>query len=161
MREYKIFSIDDIIGRVGMPEEFWRKTSSLSEEERNKAVRAALTWPDGFLEKLTGRPLEAQMDFYRIVETEVRSRTAYGEITSENRYEFGCALKDYRGLNALIVEDGVLVGVMIASWSDRYGWGAPAFPYRDICTYYASDDNGSGSKDRIDYAHLCCVMPED
>ena len=162
MKEYKIFTFEEVADRIGLTEEAHRrvrerKSAGMSEAE---AVRAECSWPEGFLEHLKGKTIEEQMAYYRIVETTCQSRTAYGEITKENRHTFGCALDEYEGLNALIVEDGVLLGVRIASAWDRYGWGAAALPYRDVCTYYASDNNGSGTNDREDYAHLCCVMPE-
>ena len=40
-------------------------------------------------------------------------------------------------------------------------WGyVPANPYVTVTTYYASDDEGSGSNDREDTATLIC-LPED
>lgn len=162
MAEYKIFTFEEAADRVGLSEEAHRRVRDRLKEGDSlaDAVRRECSWPEGFLEQLKGRPLEEQMEYYRIVETECRSRTAYGEITKENCLRFGYALKDYPGLRGLIVEDGVLIGVRIRSAWDHYGDGAAALPYRDICTYYASDNNGSGSNDREDYAHLCCVAPE-
>lgn len=162
MKEYKIFTFAEVADCVGLSEEAHRrvrerKHAGMTEAE---AVRAECSWPEGFLEQLKGKTIEEQMAYYRIVETTCQSSTAYGEITKENYHTFGCALDEYEGLNALIVEDGVLIGVRIKSAWNPYGWGAVALPYREICTYYASDNNGSGSKDREDYAHLCCVTPE-
>ena len=109
---------------------------------------------------MKGKSLEEQMEFYRIVKTEFRSKTAYGEITKENKSEFGYSLDEYSGLKALIVEDDILIGVRINSAFDRLGVGSVAFPYENICTYYDSENNGSGYNDTEEYAHLCCVMPE-
>lgn len=158
MKEYKIFTFEEMFEHLGMPSEFWRRTRDLSKEECMEEARRELTWPEGFLEKLKGKPLEEQMKYYRIVSHEYYSRTAYGEITKENSYEFGYAIEEYPGLIGLIVDDGVLIGVCIKAFARSHG--APAYPYMDICTYYASDNNGSGSNDREDYAHLCCVVPE-
>ena len=99
------------------------------------------------------------MGYYRIVEECCYSRTAYGEVTNENKTRFGSALEDYPELAALIVDEGILIGVCIYTAFKKYDYGTPMFPYVNLCTYYASDNNGSGSKDREDYAHLCCVMP--
>lgn len=63
-------------------------------------------------------------------------------------------------MNALIVEDGVIIGVCIDAFGCYNSLGKPAFPYHDVCTYYASDNNGSGCNEREDYAQLCLVMPE-
>ena len=160
MREYKILSFEDTVDHFGVSREVWLKIRNLPREEYIQAVRETLTWPEGFLEQLKGMPLEEQMSHYRIVETVCRSRTAYGEITKENAHRFGYALDGYRGLTGLIVEDGVLIGVRLKNYTRPYGWGLAAFPYQDVCTYYACDDNGSGRNDREDYAHLCCVMPD-
>ena len=158
MKEYKIFTFEEMFDKLGMPEEFWLRVLKLPKAEQIEAARKEITWPEGFLEKLKGKSLEEQMKYYRIVEKEYHSRTAYGEITKQNYHEFGCALEEYPGLMGLIVEDGVLIGACIKAFARSYG--TPAYPYIDICTYYASDNNGSGSKDREDYAHLCCVIPE-
>ena len=162
MKEYKTFTFEEIADMVGLSEdahsrvrERLRAGTGLAE-----AVRMECFWPNGFLEYLKGKSLEERMDCYRIVETECHSRTAYGEVTNENKHTFGYALEEYPGLNALIVDEGVLIGVRIKSAWDPYGYGAVALPYQSICTYYASDNNGSGYKEREDYAHLCCVTPD-
>lgn len=160
MKEYKIFSFDDIVDVIGLSQEAWERVRSAPREEYKEAIRRELKWPEGFLDHLKGKPLQEQMEYYRIVEETCHSRTAYGEVTKENKNYFGYALEDYPGLTSLIVEDGVLIGVQIKTAFHRYDWGRPAFPYFNICTYYASDNNGSGSNDREDYAHLCCVMPD-
>lgn len=161
MKEYKIFTFEEVKDYIWLSREAWSRVRSAPKEEYVQALRREFTWPEGFLEQLKGKPLEEQMRCYRIVETEHHSRTAYGEITKENSHRFGCALEDYRGLKALVVEDGILLGACIEPFSSHgYPWGVPAFPYHDICTYSASDNNGSGSNDREDYAHLCCVMPD-
>lgn len=162
MKEYKIFTFEEIADRVGLTED---AHSRVREHLRNgipmaEAVRMECSWPEGFLEHLKGKPLEEQMACYRIVETTYHSRTAYGEVTKENKHKFGYALEAYPGLTSLVVDDGVLIGVRIKNAWDPYGYGAVALPYQDICTYYASDNNGSGYNDREDYAHLCCVMQE-
>lgn len=163
MKEFKILSFEEVKDYIWMTRDAWTRVRSAPEEEYLDALRREFTWPEGFLEKLRTMPLEEQMACYRVVETRTHSRTAYGEITKENAYRYGYALENYSGLKALIVDDGVLIGVcMEADGADpfRYPFGIAAFPYEEICTYYASDNNGSGSNDREDYAHLCCVMPE-
>lgn len=161
MKEYKIFSFEEIADSVGLSEEEHRNVRNRGDMDIKEAIRRQLSWPEGFLEKLRGKTIEEQMSFYRIVEEEHYSRTAYGEITKENKTSFGYALEDYDGLTSLIVDDGILIGVRIISAFRKYDYGTPAFPYRDVCTYYADDNNGSGSKCREDYAHLCCVVPDE
>ena len=159
MKDLKILTFEEVFETLGMSRDFWSRTAAMTTKECMAEARKELHWPEGFLEMLKGKPLEEQMEYYRVVEETYRSRTAYGEITSTHKHEYGYALKDYPGLNALIVEDGVLIGACIDRFAPRMWWGAPAYPYETICTYYASDNNGSGSNDREDYAHLCCVMP--
>ena len=161
MKEYKTYTFEQIADCVGLSEEAHSRVRARLKEgvPLAEAVRAELTWPEGFLEYLKGKTLEEQMACYRIVETSCHSSTAYGEVTKENMHKYGYALQNYPGLCSLVVDDGVLIGVRIESaWNKLEG--TVAFPYQDICTYYASDNNGSGYKDREDYAHLCCVMPE-
>lgn len=162
MEQLKICSFAECPDVIGLTREAWTRVRSFPAEEREAAMHREFTWPEGFLEHLKGKTLEEQMACYRIVEDHHYSRTAYGEITNENKNRFGYALENYSGLKGLIVDDGVLIGVLIRTYNYfSYPDGMAAFPYQDICTYYASDDNGSGSKDREDYAHLCCVMPEN
>jgi len=162
MKDYKIFTFAESVDDMWLSREAWDRVRAVPREERVEAMRREYTWPEGFLEKLRGKTLEEQMACYRIVEEEHYSRTAYGEITNENMHRFGYALENYPGLKGLVVDDGILIGVRIKPYNAfSYPDGVPAFPYQDICTYYDSDNNGSGSKDRSDYAHLCCVMPED
>ncbi|MBQ8893082.1 MAG: hypothetical protein IJ043_01590 [Clostridia bacterium] len=162
MEGIKIVRYKDIEDQVGMTRAFWESISGLSAEEKKEAIRLEVEakMNKEFLASLKGKTLEEQMESYRIVEHTSYSKTAYGEITKSNMHDFGYALKDYKGLNALIVEDGVIIGVCIDAFACYNALGKPAFPYQNICTYYASDNNGSGSNDREDYVHLCLVMPE-
>lgn len=159
MKDIKIVSFKECSEYIWLSQEGWSRVRSVPAEERLDALRREFTWPEGFLEMLKGKTLEEQMSYYRIVEEEHYSRTAYGEITKENKHRFGYSIENYPGTKALVVEDGVLIGVCIKPYiSYDYPIGVPAFPYRDICTYSSSDNNGAGSNDRDDYAHLCCVM---
>ena len=162
MEGIKVVSYKDIEDQVGMPRAFWESIGELSAEEIKVAIRLEVEAKlnKEFLASLKGKTLEEQMDSYRIVERTSYSKTAYGEITKSNMHDFGYALKDYKGLNALIVEDGVIIGVCIDAFACYNTLGKPAFPYQNICTYYASDNNGSGDNDRADYVHLCLVMPD-
>lgn len=56
----------------------------------------------------------------------------------------------------LVVKDGLLVGVLIRSYW-RFLGDCVCLPYGQVCTYYASDNEGSGTNDREDYAYLICV----
>lgn len=161
MEEIKIVSYKDIEDQIGMTIAFWESISGLNAEDKKVAIRLEVEAKlnKEFLAELKGKTLEEQMESYRIVEHRSYSKTTYSEINKLDVHDFGYALKDYEGLNALIVEDGVIIGVCIDAFNCHNALGKPAFPYQDICTYYASDNNGSGSNDREDYVQLCLVMP--
>ena len=56
-----------------------------------------------------------------------------------------------------IVKEGVLAGVMMLNDARQE---TPCLAGERVCTYYADDNNGAGSKSRIDYTYLVCV-PEN
>lgn len=113
-----------------------------------------ISFPEGFEDKLREKDPAGQMDLYRITNSAVLARTAYGEVTDSKSFEYSERLQNYRDLVSLIVKDGIIVGVRIKAWPNET---APLLPYKKICTYYASDNEGSGSNDREDYAWLICV----
>ena len=96
------------------------------------------------------------MACYRITDSRKYERTAYGEVEKEQLFEDSWALEDYDAFRGLVVKDGLVVGVLIESWWFDHT-PVPCLPYGRVCTYYASDNNGSGSNDRTDYAYLICV----
>ena len=109
------------------------------------------TLPEGFAETLRGLTVEEQMTHYRTdystryTVTDWRDRTAwigYGK------------LENCPDVKALIVHDGILVGVMMLN---DCGCESPCFAEEGVCTYYADDNNGAGSKTRIDYTYLVCL----
>lgn len=114
-----------------------------------------ISFPKGFEDKLREKDLAGQMDFYRITENSVLAGTAYGEAEKSGYFEYSTRLQDYSSLLRLIVKDGMIVGVRIKAWPNEK---VPLLPYGRVCTYYASDNEGSGTKDRTDYAWLICVQ---
>lgn len=120
------------------------------EEEFGK-----IKFPEGFEQKLIGKTMEEQMECYRITESVSFTETACGEITSEELREKTYKLEEYSKCVGLIVKGDMLVGVLIKGWPfDRE---IKCLPYEGVCTYYASDNEGSGTNDREDYAYLICV----
>lgn len=113
-----------------------------------------IPFPEGFAESLKGLSIEAQMNRYRTTEYSSYAMTDWRERTRRSGYR---KLEDTREVTALIVKDDLLVGVMI---ENDCGRDIPCFAGERVCTYYADDNNGSGSKTRIDYTWLVCV-PEN
>lgn len=112
------------------------------------------TFPEGFEALLNGLPIEKQMTYYRTTEYHTHSMTNWSQRTVQSGYK---TLAETRDVTALIVKDGILVGVMMV---DDNGQDTPCFSEQRVCTYYADDNNGAGSKCRIDYTYLVCV-PEN
>ncbi len=119
-----------------------------------------INFPEGFEEKLKGKTLEEQMKFYRITASSRTADIPYGKLDAETIEESCYSLSEYKAITGLIELDGILVGVRIHSWWDRvmmHEEDTSVLPYQRVCTYYASDNDGSGYKEREDYAYLICV----
>lgn len=115
-----------------------------------------INFPDGFEEKLEGKELEEQMEYFRITEQRLYARTAYGQIEKEDLYQNSYALEEYHKCKGIVVKDKKIVGVLIESWWEEHQ-PVVCLPYKKVCVYYASDNEGSGTNDREDYAYLICV----
>ncbi|MCD7796305.1 MAG: hypothetical protein LUG95_01380 [Clostridiales bacterium] len=90
------------------------------------------------------------MDFYYVTKSRSLYSTAYSEITDEKLTENSVKLSDYDGVQTLLLKGDILIGARIKSW-----WGdGILLPEQCVCTYYASDNEGSGTNDREDYAYL-------
>ncbi|MBE6587487.1 MAG: hypothetical protein E7647_03625 [Ruminococcaceae bacterium] len=113
-----------------------------------------VSFPEGFEITLKGLPIEEQALHYRTTCYSKYSKTGW----SERVYEGSAAMlhKD-RDVTALIVKDGIVVGIMIRN---DYGREVPLLCEESVCTYYSCDNNGAGYKERIDYTWLICI-PED
>lgn len=116
-------------------------------EERFGTIR----FPDGFEELLKGLTVEEQMEYFRTTCVSKYSVTDWKE-----RSFVGYALKIYNDsdVTGVIVKDGIIVGIMIYDDNRRE---VPCLAEESVCTYYASDNNGAGSKERIEYTYLICV----
>lgn len=113
-----------------------------------------IDFPDGFEEKLQGKTLEQQMECYRIASSTAFSRSSYGKVDATRLMERTRALVSDEDCTGLVLRDDLLVGVLIR---EHWGRDIPCLPYQQVCTYYASDNEGSGTKNREDYACLVCV----
>lgn len=108
-------------------------------------------FPEGFGELLQGLTVEQQMEYYRTTGYSVYSITDWKERTYRGS---ALRLEKDRDVTGLIVKDGILVGVMIL---DDTNTEVPCLAEESVCTYYASDNNGAGYKERIEYTYLICI----
>ncbi len=109
------------------------------------------TIPDELKEKLQGLPLERQLDFFRTTEFWSYCNTGWTERRAQRGY---VRVEDDNSVKGLIVDGGVIVGVMITQY---YGGDVPCFLNESVCTYYACDNNGAGYKEREDYTYFVAV----
>ncbi len=110
----------------------------------------AVLFPEGFEETLKNLTIEEQMKCYRVIETSSYSMTDW----RERLHTIGYAIDKCYDVKSVIVKDGIVVGVMIVCDT---GSEVACLPEERVCTYYADDNNGAGSKCRIDYLYLHCV----
>ncbi len=135
----------------------WQRTGAGGDEMKTEQYRpdfGEVKFPEGFEEKLKGKSIEEQMNFYRITESRQLARTSYGQVDKETVTKRCYKLTEYENVEGLVVRDGILVGVRMTDW---WNSGQAVLPYGCVLTYYASDNEGSGTKDREDYAYLICV----
>ena len=117
-----------------------------------------IQWPEGFREKLEGKTIQEQLEYYRVTYFSKYSRSSYGEITHEDVRKYMYRLEDRKEVLALVEMDGLVVGARIQGyWSSQI-----CLPYKGVVTYYASDNEGSGYKEREDVMYLIPVpAPEE
>ena len=102
---------------------------------------------------LSNQSIEKQMSYFRITEFKKFYKSAYGEITSEQLRKKTIKLCDYPDIIQLILKEKILVGAIIKGY---YG-NKPLMIGSPVCTYYASDNDGSGNDEREDYAYLMFI----
>jgi len=119
-------------------------------EERFGEIR----FPEGFEKTLGSLTIEQQMEHYRTTCYSLYSSTNWSERTNK-----GSAIRIQKDsdVTALIVKDWIIVGVMMLDDCNRE---VPCLAEERVCTYYASDNNGAGYKERIEYTYLICI-PEN
>ena len=108
-------------------------------------------YPEGFEETLEGLSVEQQLDRFRTSERSTLGHTGWRERTVESG---GVKIGKDSDVRAVVVKDGKIVGLMI---NNDCGRDVFCGPEERVCTYYADDNNGAGSKTRIDYIYFWCV----
>ena len=107
-----------------------------------------IRFPEAFLDSLKDRTIEEQTDRYRVSYRTAFGRTAYGELTREDIRQSTYKPGKSDDVKGLLVKDGVLVEIL----AKEYGREEPVspFPYETLTTYYASDNEESGCRERED-----------
>lgn len=113
-----------------------------------------ITFPQGFAERLTGLTIEEQMGCYRTTTYDRFHNTGWKSRRQDSGYS---RLEKDPDVTALIVKDGLLVGIMVKNHNNRE---QACLPEGFVCTYYAEDNNGAGYKTRSIFTHLVCI-PEN
>ena len=113
-----------------------------------------IQFPDGFEQKLSGKKLEEQMDFYRISVVSTIEKYSYGERDSKKEREKTVKLEECDDFRGLVVKGGIIVGVILKS---MFGEDRTCLPGQKMTTYWSSDDDGVGSTSRDDTCCLICV----
>lgn len=90
--------------------------------------------PDGAVELLKTLPIEKQAEYFYTV-------TIVNPIPLDKNSD----------VKALIVDNGIIVGIMIADWSN---YPTPCFINDSVCTWDSEDNNGAGYKCRTEYTSL-------
>ena len=108
--------------------------------------------PEGLFELLSGKSIEEQINHFRTSESYHLSNTYWSD-----RTEYGSLsrIDEDKEVKAIIVDNGIIVGVMVKNYNTSCDMAC--FVEDSVCTYYASDNNGAGYKEREDYFYLYAV----
>ena len=109
---------------------------------------------DGFVQIISGKPLEKQMEHFRIRIRSTIEKYSYGKLDSERSWEKEYGLDECDDVNGVIVKDGLIAGVMLKTQS---GDNRACLPEQSVTIYYADEDDGPGGSSRNDVAKLLCV----
>ena len=111
-------------------------------------------YPEGFEETIRGLSIEEQIPRFRIcnggalLKEDWRTRARGGESDR---------LDESRWVSALIVRDGLIVGVLM----NTYPWGdVSCLVEKVICAYDSDDNNGAGYKSVSDYKGVACLAAD-
>ena len=114
--------------------------------------------PEGFVERLQGKGIKEQLALFAVVEHDTYRSYSYGEEDGGWDHESTLAVEELKQLCGVIVENGLVEGIMV---KDNYGQAVPLAPGDAATTYYASDDDGTGGSYRNVYVRLVCRPVEN
>ena len=130
----------------------------ISAEEANEILRMEyfpnINFPEGFREKLVGKSIEEQMEFFRITMSDELAQAAFGAITEEMLNEAACRLEELSGFEGLIVHDEIIVGALIRGWGEAL---QPCPPYGGVYTCIGFNEDGSRAREKDECAYLICI----
>ena len=99
--------------------------------------------PHGYAEEMRGKELPEQADYFTVEETCIISSYSYGECDSTRKSSRTLPAWESNEILGIVELDGLVVGLWLGE--------KPLFFGHQICTYSASEDDGTGSTDREDY----------
>lgn len=95
---------------------------------------------------LAGKPLEEQFGYFTTDSRYMVERSSYGEAESIAEHSKSNETFPTEEIENLIIKDGIIVGIVMDSTNILVG--------NTECTYYASEDDGAGRRERTDYGSL-------
>ncbi|MCD7807310.1 MAG: hypothetical protein LUH19_08230 [Lachnospiraceae bacterium] len=111
-----------------------------------------IRWQDGFEKEIEGKGIAEQLHCYGWSKFENLTRIPYTELEAHIRAE---RLENYVEPfqeNRLIMQDGLVVGVLVGYYRVKY-----ILPYMGYVYASSSDNNGAGYKEREWSKYLICL----
>ena len=105
------------------------------------------------LEKLSTLSLARQAELFRVINGKMYGERAYGEEKINRAFEEGYTLDKSEYCNGIIVQNGVIKGIL---WEETVRDKYAIYPFIPMCVYYAEDNNGAGYKTYEEYITLVC-----
>ena len=129
------------------------KSGKTFEVVELKKDPSAIEWGEGYPEILQGKSLEEQMDYFRVSYNGTYSWSSYGQVDFEQLRKYSHAIEEDEYVTALVVYDGLLVGVVMKE--------TQVLPNQGILTYYGCDNNGAGYKEYEEWGYFYCCPKEE
>lgn len=113
--------------------------------------------PAEFIAAIKALPVEEQIEHFRLVEGFSRGERAYGVESVNSQYSSAKKLTESSYCHAVLVKDGVIVGILTHSeCCSEFA----AYPNETYFIYSTEDNNGAGYKTYDEYMTLICVLDE-
>ena len=122
------------------------------DKELHGEIRPA---PEEFIQAMQGKTVEEQIGHFRLIEGYSRGERAYGREEVNSQYSYAKGLEDSSYCHAVIVKDGLVVGILTHS---DYCSEFAVYPNETYCIYSTEDNNGAGYKTYEEYMTLICVV---